>query len=431
MPITDKRSFFLMWRGILLGLLGLALGVSTSQGQSNWDPNLRPVSLVSRTDTEMTLDNVRWGMTFNGNDFQTIFKRTKICPGLVKEVYYCVEAFPPKFIADHALIIFVFSSLDGVVATDNSKDIGLAISVTNRTRQTDTGSRLLKSFMPRRAKDPWPILYEVGTFKDRLHTSLVKLERTMRLHRLDVSQPMKEAILRAGLELSLMDHSREWYHLLQNNCIVHAVKIIQQGLKDSLDLEMWNFRNMLLNPYVALPKLSMSHLLRKKLVSRVPWVIKPSQETVLVPTLPTEQYAVRPREFPGFLSAPAGLLPFAQGVRAFQERELMFDDVKKLQLLMGVTDPRYPQTLRLANQINDEQETIWSSLLQAVHRKPEELMKQYVVWLDHPANAKDGSLKRLNAMFLESLQFKITRDRSGERKKAWEPLIEALRRHAK
>lgn len=419
-----KNSLNTLFCSLLIVFLFLILNPEASQAVDEWDPNMRPIKLVSKNRGELVLENVRWGMKFDGREFQTIFKQTRIRPELVKEVFYCVEAFPPKLIADHALIVFIFSSLDGVVASDNSKDIGLAISVTNRTRRNESGSALLKSFMPRRAKNPWPILYEVGTFKDRLQTSLIKLERTMRLHRLDIPQPMKEAVLRAGLELSLIDHSRDFYHLLQNNCIVHAVKIIQKGLKDSFDLEMWNFRNFLLNPSVALPKLSMYHLQKKHLLNKKPWIIKPENEFVYAPT--SQDYQVQLSSLPGYLKAPEGLLSFAQLVRAFQEREFMFDDVNRLQLLLSPSDPRYLQTLSLAKQLNAEQSDIWQNLLQAIHKNPEKLIKEYIIWLEHPTNSHQKGLKRLNEMFIGVLKHKIALDHTGKRKKSLGPMVGAL-----
>ena len=55
----------------------------------DWSPNLRPVKLVSMSGDEVVLDQMRWGLNFDGKEFSTIYQRGRIRFSEVDKVYAC------------------------------------------------------------------------------------------------------------------------------------------------------------------------------------------------------------------------------------------------------------------------------------------------------------------------------------------------------
>ncbi len=396
---------------ILSGMLSVALlfaGVaSPAVAQDDWDPNVRPVSLVSRTPQEYVLDNVRWGSTFDGNLFSTVFKRTRIRPDLVKDIFLWTEDFPPKFVAAHVLLAFTFRNPDGVKAADGTADVGLVISVANRLRRGETASSFAKAFFPYRANQPWPLIFEVGTLSDRLQQSLIMFEHVVKQYRLRLDQASKVKILRAGLEMSLVDRSRDYYQVVQNNCVVAAIRILKEGLGEAAFPGFWAIKDRLVGYQVSLPKFTAGYLAKRGLREGGPKVFDADHPRVGYET-DAGTVEIDISRMAGFRKAPLDVIPFAEGVRYYVRTSEAIEELQTLLDNLTGAHASFPIYQDLQFKFQAQLNEIVGGLIQQVQRRPAETMAYYVRCLQETGRTRDPLLRPLHKTFLDVLRFKAS-----------------------
>jgi len=372
-----------------------------------WNPNLTPVKLISRSANEVVLDNFRWGSTFDGQNFNAIYGRARINFSEVDCVYLCSEDFPPKAVAAHISLAFTFKSMNGVTSEDGRKsDFGLVISVTNRLRENETPTSFTKAFFPAFAKDPWPLVFEVGTLTDRAQNSLTIFRQTIKMFPLRLKKEQAESILRAGIELSLVDRSRDYYHVLGNNCVVWAYRILMKGLGDQFFKDFWVLPDKIVSHNVSLPKFSPGYLSKKGLNTGERVVLDASQRTIKIPTAMGVKI-IDLTKLPGYQRAPSNLVPLVIQLENYVQLRKAEIDLARLNELLSPAGEDFFRVLKARQKVSDEINDSIDTIVRLVRKSPEESLKFYIEGLKRHKLTRDTRYAPLNKALFLVVQFEL------------------------
>lgn len=373
-----------------------------------WNPNLRPVKLVSRSNDEVVLDQMRWGSDFDGKEFSTIYKRGRIRFSEVDKVYFCVEDFPPKFVAAHISLAFTFKSKQGVTTSDGQRyDPGLVVSATNRLRKGEKPSSLVKAFFPSKAKDPWPLVLEVGTLTDRVQNSLLISNQTIKMYPLKISQDKAELILRAAIDFSLVDRSRDFYQVLQNNCVVIAFQILKAGIGETTFKDYWSIKGRIVNPGCSLPKLTTGYLNQKGLNAGERITLREKSRSVTIPTA-MGNHVIDLTKMPGYGKAPATLLPFVIELENYYELSDASIGLQKLADLIGPSRQEFFDVLVAKSSVDDQISAALDSLNSMFKKNPEETLQYYISGLRNNRQTHDPRYAALNRVLQQTVRFELS-----------------------
>jgi hypothetical protein len=380
-----------------------------------WDPNLTPVYLVDSISDEFILDNVRWGMKFNGKDFSTIYRRTKIDYDQVEKIYFCAEDFPPKFLASHIYLAFIFKNRNAVKTTDGKhKARGLVISVTNRLLKGESASSLMKAFFPKRSKQPWPLLFEVGTLADRLQKSLIVSGRDVKMYPLNLQPEMAKLVLKTGIELSLVDRSKDFYHLIFNNCAVNAFKILKEALGQEFFPDYWSVKGKLVNRSIALPKFNINYLNKRKLSDRNERVyIAHNARRVTIPS-DYGNLTYKISSMPGFARATPAVLPFAIELQDYLELAKASKDLQRLVGLLGITHPDCFKYINLKMEVDTQTYDSSAALIEHAKKNPQKVNSYFIDAIKRNRLERKPGFKQLAKVYIDFLKFEINHERNLE-----------------
>lgn len=217
--------------------------------REKWDrfqenKNFSPAKLLSVSeDGTWHLDGVRWGFDEVGDrsDWQPRFKDIKVDPKDIKEVYIAIEPFAPEWIAGHGQAVLEFHK--PLTNRDAEEDNRLVISLEAWTKPEDSYG-LLKG-MGRN----FGVIYQLGTFSDRVQRQTRKEGRPMVLHRLNLTQEQKEAFAQTSLKEAVKDRTGEYYNTLTNSCFGAQVSNLNQILPQNVQMHQWT-------KFLGLPKMS-------------------------------------------------------------------------------------------------------------------------------------------------------------------------------
>ena len=390
------------WSFVLI----LIFASCVSAGQ-NWNPNLTPVRLVSSSESEIVLDNVRWGLTFDGEKFSTIYRRARIKYDEIEKVLFCTEDFPPKFIASHIYLTFIFKTSEGVKTIDGKQSSrGLVISATNRLLDGESPSSLVKAFFPKRAKNPWPLVFEVGTIEDRMQNSLLVSGNDIKIYPLKLEPSSAKDVLKAGLRLSLVDHSHDFYHVLFNNCVVAAFKILKEALGEKQFPDFWSIDGKLVSHKVSLPKLSASYLRKRGLGGERAFIPHNSREFEIISKFGNLKFDIT--KMPGYARATSELLPFALELQNYFEMAQASADLQKLVNLIGITHPDCFKYLAFKSEVDYDLDQSGSTIMKFARKKPLECSSYFVDAVKHNKLQHFAGFKTLNKEFIRMLNFETS-----------------------
>lgn len=380
----------------------------------DWSPNLRPVKLVSISGDEVVLDQMRWGLNFDGKEFSTIYQRGRIRFSEVDKVYFCVEDFPPKFVAAHISLAFTFKSREGVTTADNKRsDIGIVVSATNRLRKGEKPTSLVKAFFPHQARDPWPLVLEVGTITDRVQNSLLACNQTLKMFPLKLNQKQAELVLKAAIKYSLVDRSRDYYQVLQNNCVVLAFQILKAGLGETTFKEYWAVKGRVVSPACSLPKMTTGYLNKKGLSAGERIVLSEKSRTVTIPTA-MGPHTIDLTKMPGYGKAPVHLVPFVIELENYYELADASIGLQRLADLIGVVHPDFFNVLKAKASVDDSVADAIESLVKMVQKNPGETLRYYIAGLRNNRLTNDPCYFALNRYLLSVVQFELNHVKETE-----------------
>ncbi len=418
------QSFRNKIRIFIILIFAISISVSLFAGNS-WEPNLTPVSLVDKNNEEIILDNVRWGFKYDGKEFKTVYKRAKIRFDQVESILFCTEDFPPKCVASHIYLTFIFKSDKGMVTADGKHSAkGVVISVTNRLRKGEAASSLTKAFFPKRTKDPWPLVFEVGTLADRLQNSMFVCGNDIKMYPLKLSSKLVEQVFRSGIELSLVDRSKDFYHVLFNNCVVGAFKILKKGLGEKYFPDFWTIKGKLVSHKVSLPKLSAGYL-KKKGLNNKKYEIPHSSRFV---TLPSSRGKIvfDMTKMEGYARAIPAIIPFAIELQNYFELSQVSSDMQRLVDLVGPSHPDCFKYLATKSHVDNEREETAEAILKMLKANQIDSLNYYLDAIKRNRLNRNFGFSEINSSLVNFLKFEISHD--PQKKSALQSYYDSLRK---
>ena len=219
--------------------------VETQWSEFRQNSQFCPASLVKIDEQgKWHLDGVRWGYDENGVDaskWTPRFKDITVDPKDIKEVYIGIEPFAPEWVAGHGQAVLEFNK--PMTNADGEQDNRLVISLEAWTKPGDDYG-LMKGM----GKN-FGVIYQLGTFSDRVQRQCRKEGRPIVLHRLNLTQEQKEAFVQTSLDEATKNRKGEFYNTVTNSCFGAQVSNLNQVLPDSHQINKWT-------KWINLPRMS-------------------------------------------------------------------------------------------------------------------------------------------------------------------------------
>jgi len=199
------------------------------------NPDNRAATLKSvDLDGTWNVDGVRWGFDETGPDrtqWEPRYKDLQVNPKDIKDVYICIEPFPPEWIAGHGEAVLEFNK--PITNSDGEQDNRLVVSV-EAWKPVGSEYGLTKGF----GKN-FGIVHQLGSWGDRVQRQARKEGRPMMLYKVALTQEQKEKFARNALAEATADHTGEWYHTLTNSCFSSQVVALNEVLPEEQQINRW------------------------------------------------------------------------------------------------------------------------------------------------------------------------------------------------
>lgn len=228
-----------------------------------FEPRQRRSRVVGRTDASVTLSNVRWGFVAN-DSLQPRFQVTTVRLDAVRAVYYYSQRFDPKWLMSHGTLVFLMNDLDGVKGASGQRDVGLVFSMEARYRVGETFD--LRKGLARR----YPAHYQLTTVGDRLQWAFPMYRETLERFRLDLAPRQRRLLLERVIREAVEDRTREFYHLITNNCGGNAVRVLNDMLPPGRQIPIWRIPGVWYNTALLLPNQTPLELVRRGIATAEP-----------------------------------------------------------------------------------------------------------------------------------------------------------------
>jgi hypothetical protein len=237
---------------------------SSAQLESKWqsmaDNGMQRAAHLLKKDADgkLHVDNVRWGFDENSSDpkqWTPRFRDTVIDPGNVKEVYIGEEPFAPKYVGGHGYAVIELA--EPIANSDGEKDNRLVVSMEAWTPKGE-------SYTAKKGMKPnFGVVFQLGSFGDRVHRITRKEGRSINLYKLDLSQEQKQEFAENALAAALKDRKGEFYHTLQNSCWGAQIQLLNTVLPEKQHIQRWTKMFHKVKMSAVLPSLSGLVLQRK------------------------------------------------------------------------------------------------------------------------------------------------------------------------
>lgn len=222
----------------------------------------RQTRIVTDTPAHLDLEGVRWG--FLDHDLEKpVFKPTRVLLDHLEHVEYWSEPFDPQKLLAHGLIVFLMKDLEGVVAPDGSRDIGIAMSVEVHYK-VGQPYKLINGL-----RKVYRIIYQSFVVADRLQWCFQIWKEPLRRYRLKLDDAQKRALLRNTFAEAAVDRRTEWYHAVTNSCVGNAARVMNTVLPPDRQLVLWYIPRILFNMSLALPNRAPGYMIRRGVAGEV------------------------------------------------------------------------------------------------------------------------------------------------------------------
>ncbi len=211
----------------------------------------RQARLVSETDEELVVEDVRWGgHDTGGKHLEFRFQTTTVRLDRIVEVFWWSENFDPKWLAAHGQLVFAVDARDGFVGADGSTDPGFVFSVEAHLRQGQSYS-MLRGLHPR---GEFGIIHMLSSVTDRIQRSALLFGHTIDAFRLRLDPHQKRELARMAIRSATTPRADQRYHTTRKNCVSETVKVLNEVLPESRRLDVWAIPGLLANLKVTHPK---------------------------------------------------------------------------------------------------------------------------------------------------------------------------------
>ncbi|MFN8612332.1 MAG: DUF4105 domain-containing protein [Vulcanimicrobiota bacterium] len=199
------------------------------------NPMQRPAHLLKKDDDgKLHVDNVRWGFeetSADPKDWVPRFRDTVIDPTKVKDIYLGEEPFAPKYIGGHGYAVIELEQ--PIVNSQGEKDNRLVVSMEAWTPKGESYSA------GKGMKPNFGVVFQLGSFGDRVQRITRKEGRSINLYKLDLSPQQKQEFTENALQAALKDRKGEWYNTMTNSCWGAQVILLNTVLPEKQQIHRW------------------------------------------------------------------------------------------------------------------------------------------------------------------------------------------------
>ena len=233
-----------------------------------WSKQFSEAKVKAQDGDKLTLSGVRWGYDEAGEsvDWQPRVRDTQIEMDKVTDVYVGME---PMMNVGHSSLVFEFS--DPIKTSDGKEqDNRLVVSVEARRREGQP-YKFWRGF----GKE-YGIVYQLGSFGDRVQHTARKIGRSQELRKLNLTDDQKKELLELSMKESVKDRTGDYYHTTRDSCYSGTIQQLDQVVEGGMD--KWLVPGLVLKPTMVAPSLTGLALNDRGLLADEPCqVIQPDQ----------------------------------------------------------------------------------------------------------------------------------------------------------
>jgi hypothetical protein len=241
--------------------------IRTSEKRIEFDSDANYVNyqkaakLVSETDKEIKLKNVRWGRKSGTNKKSPEFnwRTATIKPDLLEKVYFVKKPFPPEFIAAHCFFFFQFKK-GGFVDQHGNTSPGLVLTIEAHKREGQEYG-LIKCF-----KKKFPIVWILTTWEDYVKETCKYKDNKLIPYLVRFDQEQNINLLKETIKQTVVDRSREFYHTTRNNCTNNLVILLNKFSERKV--RHWTLPSMIYNVKATMPTMVPKYLYKKEILTK-------------------------------------------------------------------------------------------------------------------------------------------------------------------
>ncbi|MGM0599290.1 MAG: DUF4105 domain-containing protein [Candidatus Rifleibacteriota bacterium] len=225
----------------------------------------KSANFVKATKSEIIIGNVRWARKnpdkkdLPRSQAEFHWRKVKIKPELIDEIYFVKLPFPPEWIAAHCLMLYTFKD-GGLVDNQGNKSTGLVLSI--EAYQTKDQKYSLTEGL----KKAFGIVWILATWENYAAETCYYDNKKMVPYPVKFNHRQKVALLKETLKQSLVNRKGEYYHTTRNNCTNNLVILLDKISKTKI--RYWTIPSMIYNVRATMPTMVPRYLQKKGLIEK-------------------------------------------------------------------------------------------------------------------------------------------------------------------
>ncbi len=228
--------------------------------QAVHDPMQRPAALVSDSDAELTVNNVRWLYTRKPRPGVFDWAAATVKPALIRDIYLIKQPFPPEQLAAHSLLLMTFEK-GGLTDAAGNESFGLVLSVEAYLKQGQAYNPVTGM------GNAFNIVWVLATWEDYSSRSVLLNNNRLIPYKLkNFSMPQKTWLAREAVRQAAVNRAGEFYNTVTNNCTNNLIILMNRALPEVRRIPMWEVPYSVYNIEATMPVLVPPYLQSKGLL---------------------------------------------------------------------------------------------------------------------------------------------------------------------
>jgi len=228
--------------------------------QAVHDPMQRPAALVSDSDSELTVNNVRWLYTRKPRPGVFDWAAATVKPALIRDIYLIKQPFPPEQVAAHSLLLMTFEK-GGLTDAAGNESYGLVLSVEAYLKQGQAYNPVTGM------GNAFNIVWVLATWEDYSSRSVLLNHNLLIPYKLkNFSMQQKTWLAREAVRQAAVNRAGEFYNTVTNNCTNNLLILMNRALPEMRRIPMWEVPYSVYNVEATMPVLVPPYLQSKGLL---------------------------------------------------------------------------------------------------------------------------------------------------------------------
>lgn len=225
----------------------------------------KSAKFVKATRSEIIIDNVRWARKnpdkkdLPRSQAEFHWRKVKIRPELIDEIYFVKLPFPPEWIAAHCLMLYTFKD-GGLVDQAGNKSTGLVLSI-EAYQAKDQKYSLTEGL-----KKSFGIVWILASWENYAAETCYYDNKKMIPYPVKFNHRQKVALLKETLKQAMVNRKGEYYHTTRNNCTNNLVILLDKISKSKI--RYWTIPSMIYNVRATMPTMVPGYLQKKGLIEK-------------------------------------------------------------------------------------------------------------------------------------------------------------------